>query len=369
MITGLTEEHEELREITRRFLAEKSSLTQVRKLAESGANRDDAVWHQMADQLMLQGIAIPEEYGGAGYGPVELGIVLEELGRALTVAPYLSTVALAGQTLTTCSDNEARSAWLPGIAEGAVIATLAVADETGEIDPAGVTSVATSAGEDWKITGTKRFVIDGVGADMIIVAARAGEELALFTVKGDAEGVRREPLAQLDPTRQVATVNLDNALAVRIEDDATAVLARVADLVAVALAAEQTGGAAATLDMAVEYTKIRVQFGRPIGSFQAIKHRCADLLTEVESARNAAFSAASLLTQDDPEGPVAAALAAAWCATTYTHAAKENIQLHGGIGFTWEHDAHFHLKRAKTSELLLGTPARHRARVADLAGI
>jgi alkylation response protein AidB-like acyl-CoA dehydrogenase len=373
MISGPTDEHEELRELTRRFLADKSSLAQVRKLAEAGATRDDAVWAQMAAQLMLQGIAIPEEYGGTGYGPVELGIVLEEMGRALLVAPYFSTVALAGQMLTACRDEQARSAWLPGIAEGAVTATLAVADQTGEIDPAGVVTTATRAEGEWRLTGTKRFVIDGATADLIIVAARAGDDLALFTVDcgggGDGAGVRRERLATVDATRQVATVTLDGAPAVRIDDDAEAVLARVADLAAAALAAEQAGGAAAALEMAVEYARIRVQFGRPIGSFQAIKHRCADLLLEVESARNAAFAAASLLAQGDPEGPVAAALAAAWCATTYTHAAKENIQFHGGIGFTWEHDAHLFLKRAKTSELLLGTPARHRARVADLAGI
>ncbi|WGL54031.1 acyl-CoA/acyl-ACP dehydrogenase [Nocardioides sp. BP30] len=369
MISGPTQEHEELRELTRRFLADKSSLAQVRQLAEAGATRDDAVWAQMAEQLMLQGIAIPEEYGGAGFGPVELGVVLEEMGRALVVAPYFSTVALAGQTLTACRDEQARSAWLPGIAAGALTATLAVADRTGEIDPAGVETTATRAEDGWRLAGTKRFVIDGATADLIIVAATVDDDLALFTVEGDAAGLRRELLATVDATRQLATVTFEDAPAVRIEDDAEAVLARVADLSAAALAAEQAGGAAAALEMAVEYARIRVQFGRPIGSFQAIKHRCADLLLEVESARNAAFAAASLLAQDDAEGPVAAALAAAWCATAYTHAAKENIQFHGGIGFTWEHDAHFFLKRAKTSELLLGTPARHRARVADLVGI
>jgi len=369
MIGGLTEEHEELRDITRRFLADKCGLVQTRALAEAGASRDDSVWAQMAEQLMLQGIAIPEQYGGAGFGPVELSIVLQEMGRALVVAPYFSTVALAGQLLTACEDDATRARWLPQIADGSLTATVAIGDRTGEIDAGAVEASAVRDGDVWRVSGTKRFVIDGLSADLLIVAATTDEGLALFTIEGSGEGVAREALPNLDLTRPLATITLDSAVATRIETDAVDVLGRVADLVSVALAAEQVGGAAAVLDMAVDYLRIREQFGRPIGSFQAIKHRCADLLLEVESASNAVSAASSLLATGDAEGPIAAAIAAAWSGKAYTHVAKENIQFHGGIGFTWEHDAHFFLKRAKTSELLLGTPSRHRARVAELAGI
>ncbi|WP_067855895.1 acyl-CoA dehydrogenase family protein [Nocardia shimofusensis] len=369
MSGGPTEEHEELRGVVRRFLSEKSDLTRARALVEAGEYRDEAVWTQLAGQLMVQGIAVPERYGGAGYGPVELGIVLEEMGRFLSVAPYFATVALAGQLLTSCSDAAARETWLPGIASGSMTATVAIGDDTGEIAADAVTTVAEREGDGWRLTGTKRFVIDGTTADLLIVAALTDGVVTLFTVAGGATGVRREPLPNLDPTRPLATVEFSGAPAVRIADDATTLLPRVADLAAAALAAEQAGGAAAALDTAVEYARVRVQFDRPIGSFQAIKHRCADLLLEVESARNAAFAATSLLATGDPEGPLAASLAAAWARRTFTHVAKENIQILGGIGFTWEHDAHLFLKRAKAGEMLLGTTARHRARVGALAGI
>jgi len=373
MIGSLTEEQEELRALARDFLADASSAARVRALVDGGAARDDEVWRQMAEQVGLQGIGIPEEYGGAGAGPVELGVVAEELGRALFVGPYFSSVVLAAQTLAACPDEAARAAWLPGIAAGELTATLAVGDATGEIDPAQVTTTAAEPGEGgWVLTGTKRFVVDGATAGLLLVAARAGDEVALFAVDatgGGGPGLVREPLPNLDLTRPLATVTLAGTPATRLAGDAATVLARVGDLVAAALAAEQAGGAAAALEMAVEYAKIRVQFGRPIGSFQAIKHKCADLLCEVEAARTAAAAAAALLATGDPEGPLAASAAAAWCATAYVHAAKENIQIHGGIGFTWEHPAHLYLRRAKTTELLFGTPARHRARVAELAGI
>jgi len=373
MIGSLTEEQEELRALARGFLADTSSTARVRALVDGGAARDDEVWRQMAEQVGLQGIAIPEEYGGAGAGPMELGVVAEELGRVLFVGPYFSSVVLAAQTLAACPDEAARAAWLPGIAAGELTATLAVGDTTGEIDPARVTATAAESGEGgWVLTGTKRFVVDGATAGLLLVAARAGDEVALFAVDatgGGVPGLAREPLPNLDLTRPLATVTLAGTPATRLAGDGAAVLARVGDLVAAALAAEQAGGAAAALEMAVEYAKIRVQFGRPIGSFQAIKHRCADLLCEVEAARTAAAAAAALLAAGDPEGPLAASAAAAWCATAYVHAAKENIQIHGGIGFTWEHPAHLYLRRAKTTELLFGTPAHHRARVAELAGI
>lgn len=221
------------------------------------------------------------------------------------------------------------------------------------------------------MSGTKMFVIDGHSADLLLVAARADTGPALFAVAGAATGVTRTRMETLDPTRRLARVDLAGAAALRIgpEGDATGYLRTVLDLAAVALAAEQVGGAQACLDAAVEYAKVRVQFGRPIGSFQAVKHKCADMLLKVEAARSAAYHALSVAAGRTGELPVSAALAAAYCADAFTHAAKENIQIHGGIGYTWEHDAHLHLKRAKSSEQLFGSPATHRGRLADLVGI
>ena len=359
---AFTEEQEELRASVRRFLTDKAS---VRDWMESEEGHDPAVWRQMAAQLGLHGIAVPEKYGGSGGGPVELGIVLEEMGRVLLPSPYFATVALAGQALTASGDDAARSRWLPGIADGSLTATVAVAEESGAWRP---DNLATTAADDGTVSGTKMFVIDGHTADLLLVVARTG----LFAVDGDAAGVTRTRLDTLDPTRRLARVDLDHAPAVRVGE---AFPHEALELAVVALAAEEVGGAQACLDAAVEYATIRVQFDRPIGTFQAIKHKCADMLVAVEAARSAAYHAASVAAGDvtlaEPlaELPVAAAVAAAYCSAAYTHAAKENIQIHGGIGYTWEHDAHLYLKRAKSSELLFGTPAAHRARLADLVGI
>jgi alkylation response protein AidB-like acyl-CoA dehydrogenase len=373
MISGWTEEHDELRDVARRFLADKSSSDAVRLSAAGGAAGDDAVWRQMADQIGLQGIAVPAEYGGAGMGPVELGVVLEEMGRRLYIGPYLSTVALAGQTLTSCEDESARARWLPGIADGSLRAAVGISDRDFTFGTSALTTtareVAGEAGTAWKVTGTKAFVIDGATADLLLVAARVGDEVGLFGVDASEPGISRESLPTVDITRAVARVELDDVSATRIGGDATEVLRRAGELAAAALAAEQIGGAAAALEMAVEYSKIRVQFDRPIGSFQALKHRCADLLIAVESGRSAAFFAAVLLAEEDPEGSVAASVAQAWCSDTYSQASRENVQIHGGIGYTWECDAHLHLRRAAASHVVLGSPASHRARIADLVGM
>jgi alkylation response protein AidB-like acyl-CoA dehydrogenase len=366
-----TEEQDELRSSVRRFLADKSPSEAVRRWMESDGGYDPGLWGQLAGQLGLQGLAVPEEFGGAGYGPVELGIVLEEMGRALVPVPFFSTVALAGQALTASEDPEAQARWLPGIADGSLTATVALTGERGGGPLASITASATPAGADWTVSGTAMFVVDGATADLLLVAAQAEEGPGLYAIEGDAVGVSRTRLDTLDPTRRLGRIDLDGAPARRVgpAGDASRYLQRVVDLAVVALAHEQVGGAAACLDASVEYAKIRVQFNRPIGSFQAIKHKCADLLLEVEAARSAVYSAAWAAAEDPDELAVAAAVAGAWSAQTYTHAAKDNIQIHGGIGFTWEHDAHLHLKRAKSDELLFGTPVRHRARLADLVGI
>ncbi|SHN39970.1 acyl-CoA dehydrogenase family protein [Cryptosporangium aurantiacum] len=366
-----SEEQEELRASVRRFLTDKAPSEAVRRWSESDLGHDEALWQQMAGQLGLQGIAVPEEHGGAGFGPVELGIVLEEMGRALLPSPFFATVALAGQALTASGDREAQARWLPAIAEGTLTATVAVSEERGGTSLDAVATTATPDGSAWTLTGTKMFVVDGDSAGLLLVVARADDGLGLFTVEGTAGGVTRTRLDALDLTRRLGRVELDGTPAVRVgpAGDATEFLRRMLDLAVVAQAHEQVGGAAACLDAAVEYAKIRVQFNRPIGSFQAIKHKCADLLLEVEAARSAAYSAAWNAAEDPAELPVSATVAGSYCAEAYTHAAKENIQIHGGIGYTWEHDAHLHLRRAKSSEALFGSPRQHRSRLADLVGI
>jgi alkylation response protein AidB-like acyl-CoA dehydrogenase len=369
-----TDEQEELRASVRRFLADKAPVEAVRKAMETEAGHDPAVWAQMAGQLGLQGIALPEEYGGLGFGAVELGIVLEELGRGLSPEPFLATVALAGRAVATSRDGALQQQWLPGIVDGSVTAALAVAEEGGQWDLGSLRTVAEPAGEGVTLTGTKSFVIDGEGADLLLVAARTAEgSAALYAVdaREPVQGLTRTRLEVLDPTRRLTRVELVAVPARRVEAP-EGHLRALLDLAVIAVAAEQVGAAQACLDMSVEYAKVRVQFGRPIGSFQAIKHKCADLLVELEAARSALYHAAGLAADpevDPTELSAAAAVCGAWAAETAVHAAKETIQIHGGIGFTWEHDSHLYLKRAKSSELLFGAPSAHRARLADLVGI
>jgi alkylation response protein AidB-like acyl-CoA dehydrogenase len=368
---AFTEEQEELRKTVRAFLEAKSPETAVREQMETNAGYDAAVWGQMGEQLGLQGLAIPEEFGGSGYSFVELGIVLEEQGRALLCAPFFSTVVLAANTLLHSGDDAAKAAHLPGIAAGTTIASLAFTEPSGKWDESGITTEATAAGDGWSLNGVKSFVIDGHTASLIIVAARTAKGVSLFTVAGDAAGLTRTALSTMDQTRKQAKLEFANTPATLIgtEGEGWAVLSAVLDLAAVGLAAEQVGGAQKVLEMAVEYAKVRVQFGRPIGSFQAIKHKCADMLLEVESAKSAAYYGMWCAAEQNDELPSVASLAKAYCSEAYFHATAENIQIHGGIGFTWEHPAHLYFKRAKSSELLFGDPTYHRELLAQRIGI
>jgi len=325
----------------------------------------------MGEQLGLQGLAIPEEFGGSGYSFVELGIVLEEQGRALLCAPFFSTVVLAANTLLHSGDDAAKAAHLPGIASGETIATLAFTEPSGKWDESGITTEATASGDGWTLSGVKSFVLDGNTASLIIVAARTAKGVSLFTVAGDAAGLTRTALSTMDQTRKQAKLEFANtpATLLGIEGEGWAVLSTVLDLAAVGLAAEQVGGAQKVLEQAVEYAKVRVQFGRPIGSFQAIKHKCADMLLEVESAKSAAYYGLWCAAEQNDELPSVASLAKAYCSEAYFHATAENIQIHGGIGFTWEHPAHLYFKRAKSSELLFGDPTYHRELLAQRIGI
>jgi len=368
---AFSEEQEELRRTVRAFLEDKSPSAEVRRLMETTEGYDPSVWEQMGSQLGLQGLAIPEEYGGSGYTYVELVVVLEEMGRALLAAPYFSTVALAANAILHSGDDAAKKELLPGIASGETIATLAMTEDSGRWDAEGITATATRAGDGYTIDGHKMFVLDGHTANLIVVAAKTGDGVSLFTVADDADGLTRTPLATMDQTRKQARLEFSGTPAKLLgtEGEGWPVLSRVLDLAAVALAAEQVGGAQKCLEMSVDYAKVRVQFGRPIGSFQAIKHKCADMLLEVESAKSAAYYAGWAAAELNDELPTVASLAKAYCSDAYFHAAAENIQIHGGIGFTWEHDAHLYFKRAKSSQLLLGDPTYHRELLAQRIGI
>ncbi len=365
---AFSEEQDELRKSVRRFLDEKSPVTEVRRLMETTEGYDAAVWKQMGEQLGLQGLAIPEEFGGSGYGYVELGVIFEEMGRALLCAPFFSTVALAANALLASGDKAAQAKFLPGIADGSTIATVAFTEANGKWSEDGIGATATADG---KITGEKMFVLDGHVAGLLLVAARSAEGVSLYAVDKGAAGLTVEALSTMDQTRKQAKVTLSSTPGTLVGAAGTgwATLTKMLDKAAIALAAEQVGGAQKVLDMSVEYAKVRVQFGRPIGSFQAIKHKCADMLLEVESAKSAAYYAMWAASEDNDEVPVVASLAKAYCSDAYFHAAAENIQIHGGIGFTWEHDAHLYFKRAKTSELLLGDPTYHRELLAQRIGI
>jgi alkylation response protein AidB-like acyl-CoA dehydrogenase len=367
---AFSEEQEELRRSVRRFLEDKSPMTEVRRLMETSEGFDRAVWQQMADQLGLQAMAIPEEFGGAGFSFVELGIVLEETGAALLCAPLFSTVTTASTLLCT-DDATAKKELLPGLASGEQIGTLALSEDSGRWDLEGVQTTAVERDGEWRLDGQKMFVIDGHVADLILVTARTEAGVSLFAVHGDAEGLTRTPLATMDQTRKQARLELSGTPARLIGEAGAAgrFLPKALDLVVVALAAEQVGGAQRCLDMSVQYAKDRIQFGRPIGSFQAIKHKCADMLLEVESAKSAAYYGSWVAANDSDELPVVASLAKSYCSEAYFHAAAETIQIHGGIGFTWEHDAHLYFKRAKSSELLFGDPAYHRELLAQRIGI
>jgi alkylation response protein AidB-like acyl-CoA dehydrogenase len=370
MILGVSAEQEELRASVRRFLADRAPMSRVRELMDDGET-DWAVWEQAGSQLGLQGLAIPESYGGAGFSFAEEAVVLEEFGAALYGGPYLASAVLAATALLASPDEGARRGLLPDIASGQTVATLAFTEDGGSWDPAAIRLSAVKDGEAWRLDGHKSFVLDGATAGLILVVATTDAGLSLFAVEGDADGLSRAALPALDQTRQLARLEFAGVTARLIGSpgDGAAALDRALDVAAVALAAEQLGGAQRALDMAVEYAKVRRQFDRPIGSFQAIKHRCADLLLEVESLRSAVGYAAAAVAEDSAEIPVLASLVKAYASETYFHVAAENIQIHGGIGFTWEHDAHLYFKRAKASELFLGDGAYHRERLANRIGL
>jgi alkylation response protein AidB-like acyl-CoA dehydrogenase len=370
------QELDDLREAVREFLKAKSPESAVRAAMEHGY--DPAVWEQLARQLQLTSLTVPADYGGDGFGLTELEVVLEEMGAALLCSPFFGTVVLAAQALLASADKAAWARYLPGIAAGDTTATLAVVEGSGSWDPAAVQARAerTDAG-DWRLTGRKSFVIDGTTADLVLTLARTAEgaegddDLALFAVEAGAPGLRAEPMTTLDPTRPLAALTFGQVPAVLVGavGQGEQLLSQVLDVACTALAAEQAGGARRCLEMSAEYARTRFQFGRAIGSFQAVKHKCADMLIQVELAEASAREAARLADEASPEFPVAAATAHICASRGYVFTAAETIQVHGGIGFTWEHPAHLYFRRAKSAELLFGGPALYHERLLRRLGI
>jgi alkylation response protein AidB-like acyl-CoA dehydrogenase len=353
-------EQQELASSVRRFLASKASETELRRAMDSELGYDRPLWSRMANELGLQGLMIPEEYGGSGFTFLELGIVLQEMGRALLCAPFFSSVVLGALTLLECSDEAARRLWLPGIASGELIATRAL---TRHVDLR-----ACQSGDGWTLAGIAEYVPDGELAELVLVPATTEHGPSMFAVVAPASGLERRRLETFDPTRRLARLEFSEVPARLVETMDELQLARLDDLAAIALASECVGVAERVLEMATDYAKLRMQFGRPIGSFQAIKHKLANVLLEVEAARSAAWYALWVSDARPAEIAVVAPLALATCAETAYLASAENIQVHGGIGCTWEHPAHLFFRRATTGRQLLGAPGELRETMLERLG-
>ena len=367
---AFSEEQEELRRYVRQWIGERMPLSRVRQLMHTPDGFDRSDWIAVAE-MGWQSMAIPEEYGGAGFGVLELAVLMEEQGRGLFCGPFLSTVVASANALLIAGSEDQKAEYLPRIAAGELVVAFAVAESGSGYDGEHMTTSATRSDAGWTLEGTKRFVVDGQSADLLVVAAQTADGLGLFLVAADAEGVSRTRLEAMDATRPQAEIVLDS---VTVGDDAhlpgsgSEALARIDDLVATMLAVESVGGAHAALDMAVQYAKDRQQFSKPIGSFQAIKHMCADMLIDVESARAAAYYAVWCVATENDEVATVVPLAKAHCTDAFFACAGANIQVHGGIGFTWEHDAHLYFKRAKSSQVMFGSSDEHRRRLAERLG-
>ncbi|MDA1075134.1 MAG: acyl-CoA/acyl-ACP dehydrogenase [Proteobacteria bacterium] len=367
---SFSDEQQVFRDMVRRFLEETSPTKEVRRLMDTEIGYDPAVWQRLSNELGLPGLHIPERFGGQGFGAVELGIVAEEMGRALLCAPFFSSAVLGTFAALNAASEAQREELLPDLAAGKKRITLAVAERSGSWQAADITTAARSAPSGSVLNGEKWFVIDGASADQLIVAAVDEHGIGLYLVDAAADGLNRIPLDTLDPTRKQARVVFSNVSAQRLggASDATAALDRTVDQATIVLASEMVGGADHLVRSAVDYAQMRMQFGRVVGSFQAIKHKCADLVLEVELAKSAAYYAAEALAEDDPDVPALASLAKAAASAACLRAATDCIQIHGGIGFTWENDTHLYFKRAKASEMMLGDPVYHRERMLKNVG-
>ena len=363
-------EQDEFRSGLRRALEARSPAKEVRRLMATEQGFDREGWKKLNQELGLTAVHIPEAYGGSGFGYGELGIVLEEMGRSLLCAPFFSTAVLATTAILNAGTVAQKKALLPQIASGDLTATLAFSEESGLSDAASVALAATPSGATWRLEGTKSFVLDGHTADLIVVLARrpgsTGDDgLSFFTVDGKAAGLTRTPLKTMDETRKLARLTFIRTEATLLggEGDAAAPFAKTMQQAIVCLANEMVGGAERLREDALAYVKMRMQFGRALASFQTMKHKAADMLVDVEMAKSAAYYAAAALDEGDEELPMLASLAKASAAEAYLQTAIHAVQMHGGIGFTWDNDTHLWFKRAKSSEILFGDANEHRERM------
>lgn len=379
---AFTEEQEMIRDTAASFLAEVSGSEAVRRAMVTEQGYDSELWGRICGEMYWQAIHIPQEYGGMGLGYVELVSTMEQMGRYLLCSPFFSTVCLAGNALLLAGSPEQKSHWLGQLCAGGVTATVAFNGGGNRWDAQAITATWRRQGDGYVLSGDYRYVIDGHSCDLLVVAAReegsSGEQgISLFLLPADTVGVSRTWLPTMDQARKQASVKLDN---VSLASDALmgdpgqawGLLAQVIDLATIALAAEQVGGSQRLLDMTVEYTSERVQFGRTIASFQAVKHKAADMMLKTEVARSAIYYAACVAQEALEGGPLAGELAEAasvaksYCSDAYFSIAGDSLQLFGGVGFTWEYDVHLYFKRAKSSEHLLGNGTVHRERLATL---
>jgi alkylation response protein AidB-like acyl-CoA dehydrogenase len=365
------QELEELRTSIRKFLSARIPESRVRELIESEDPFDPELWAELGSMLGVHGLAIPERFGGDGFGLSAAAVVFEELGRALVPIPFFSTF-VAAQTLLAAGDDDMCAKHLPGVASGATRLSVAAAEKDGSWDSAVIkTRAAQRPDGTWQLDGRKFFVPDALTAHVLIVFARTTAGPTLFALDPAADGVQITPMQVLDATRPLATITLDSAPGQLIgrQGAGGSVLARSLDFAALALAAESVGAAQFCLEISVEYASMRRQFGRAIGSFQAVKHLCAEMLAQVELARAATEDAVLLTDTGSPDAAIATAAAHITTSTALMFVAKETIQVHGGIGFTWEHPAHLYFRRAKASQMLLGGPSLAHERLLDRMGI
>jgi alkylation response protein AidB-like acyl-CoA dehydrogenase len=377
---AFTEEQEMIRETAAAFLSEVSDSAAIRRAMATEQGYETDLWHRICDEMYWQAIHLPENCGGMGLGYVELVAMMEQMGRYLLCSPFFSTVCLAGNALLVAGSEQQQAHWLGQICEGRLTATLAFNGGSARWDSDAITATWRKSGDGYLLNGDYRYVIDGHTADLLIVAARAegssGDKgVSLFLVPADSQGVSRQWLPTMDQARKQAAVHLQE---VSLAADAVLgergecweALAKVLDLAAIALAAEQVGGCQQLLDMTVAYTGERVQFNRTIASYQAVKHKAADMMLKTEVARSAIYYAACVAQEALEGGPLAGELGEAasvvksYCSDAYFAIAGDALQLFGGVGFTWEYDVHLYFKRAKSSEHLLGNAALHRERLA-----
>lgn len=354
----------------RELFAQECPPTLVREMIEKNEPYSDVVWNTLVEQGWT-GLIFSEEDGGQGLGMVEMAVAFEEMGRALLPGAFLSTVALAGSLIETACSPDYRARRLKAICEGQSKATVALLEETADWDPDAVAMTATLVDGGYKLAGKKLFVSDASVADFIVSVARTGSGLVLAFVDSKATGVSIKPMPGIDATRSLAAVEF-NDVVVNAEDviadssKARAALEHAIDIATLALSAEMVGGMQWLLEASVEYAKTRKQFGKPIGQFQAVQHHCANMLLMTESARSAVYYAAWEMGNTPEQAPLAVSMAKAYASDGYREVGNLAIQVHGGIGFTWDENVHFYYKRAKASELMFGDATYHRERIASL---